>query len=280
MNYWKEFLVPPGKDFRLEEANPDFHDPEETKESSLKSLSKLVEKMEHLQYLLYAEGRRSLLICLQALDGGGKDGTIEHVFGDLNPQGTKVSSFKVPSQEEASHDFLWRIHAKVPAAGQIGIFNRSHYEDVLVARVHNLVPKEVWQGRYSAMNSFEKNLHQSGTTILKFFLHISPQEQLERFAKRLEDPDRQWKISESDYRERTLWPEYTKAYQQALQETSTPHAPWFVIPANRKWFRNLAIATIVTQTLEKMDLKIPSPKVDLKRIRQKYHQAVASSKKL
>jgi PPK2 family polyphosphate:nucleotide phosphotransferase len=226
-----------------------------------------------LQYLMYAENRRSLLICLQGLDAGGKDGTVRHVMGAMNPQGTRVHAFKVPSALEASHDFLWRVHEQVPARGEIVIFNRSHYEDVLVARVHSLVPKDVWSKRYDLINDFEKNLVEGGTLIAKFFLHISKDEQLRRFKQRLSDPKRHWKISEADYTERKLWPEYMAAYEAALSRTSTQAAPWFVIPADHKWFRNLAISKILLDLLRSLDMKTPAPTVDIDAIKRKYHSA-------
>ena len=184
-----------------------------------------------------------------------------------------MHAFKVPSAEEAAHDFLWRAHRAAPGRGQIAIFNRSHYEDVLVTRVHDLVPKDVWSKRYARINQFEKNLAQNGTHILKFFLHISPDEQLRRFKSRLDDPRKQWKISESDYTERAYWDAYTKAYEDVLERTSTRRAPWFIIPANHKWFRNLAVSQIVVETLEDLNMHYPVPTVDLAEIARKYHAA-------
>ena len=230
-------------------------------------------RLRDLQYLLYAENKQSLLIILQAMDAGGKDGTINHVLGSMNPQGTRVYGFKVPSAEEASHDFLWRIHQAAPHSGQVSIFNRSHYEDVLISRVHNLIPKKVWSKRYDLINDFEKNLSDSGTHILKFYLHISKDEQLRRFKHRLDDPTRHWKISESDYREREFWGDYTKAYEDVLCKCSTEHAPWFVIPADHKWFRNLAVSQIVVATLESLKMEFPKPTIDIKKVREKYHKA-------
>ena len=234
--------------------------------------------MQALQYRLYAENRRSLLICLQGMDAGGKDGTIRHVVGPLNPQGTRVHCFKEPTPEEAAHDFLWRVHRQVPGRGEIVIFNRSHYEDVLVVRVHELVPEKVWSRRFELINVFEQNLVENGTHILKFFLHISPEEQLRRFKKRLDDPDRHWKISLADYRERELWSRYQQAYAEALSRTSTAHAPWFVIPANHKWFRNLAVSKIITETLEALQMSFPPPSVDLAEVRRRYHAAAGRKK--
>jgi len=239
---------------------------------------KHVERMAKLQYLLYADGNQSLLVVLQALDAGGKDGVVRHVFSAMNPQGTSVVGFKQPSRLEASHDFLWRAHLQTPGKGEVMIFNRSHYEDVLVVRVHKLVPRPVWSERYELINDFEKMLVQNGTRILKFYLHISPEEQLKRFEQRLDDPSRHWKISESDYSERELWSDYTEAFEEAMERTSTKHAPWYVIPSNHKWFRNLAISEIVADTLEDMHLKLPPTNVDIADISRKYHAAVAAEK--
>jgi PPK2 family polyphosphate:nucleotide phosphotransferase len=215
---------------------------------------------------------------LQALDAGGKDGVIRHLFSGMNPQGTSVFGFKQPSKEEAAHDFLWRAHLRVPAKGEVVIFNRSHYEDVLVVRVHKLVPESVWSKRYEMINDFEQILSQNRTTILKFFLYISPEEQLSRFKQRLDDPARHWKISESDYAERKLWPQYVEAYDDALALTSTKHAPWYIIPANHKWFRDLAISQIIVDTMDGMGLTLPAPRVNIADIRRKYHAAEREEK--
>ena len=248
------------------------------KKKAAKRVEKLDQKLRELQYLLYGEGKRSLLICLQALDGAGKDGTINHVLGSMNPQGTRVHGFKAPTKEELKHDFLWRIEQQVPKTGEVVIFNRSHYEDVLVVRVHNLVPPQVWESRYAKINDFEKKLVANGTHILKFFLHISPEEQLRRFKLRLDDPSRHWKISEGDYAERKFWDDYTSAYEDALSQTSTPHAPWYVIPSNNKWFRNLAVAEIVAETMKSLGMKLPQAKVDIDAMRRNYHQAAEAEK--
>ncbi len=273
MNYSKHFLVKPGSKVKLEKIDASFRDKHEDQSSADSLLEKYTQRMRELQYLLYAENKRSLLIILQAMDAGGKDGTINHVLGSMNPQGTRVYGFKVPSAEEASHDFLWRIHQAAPHRGQVAIFNRSHYEDVLVSRVHGFVPKKVWSKRYDLINDFEKNLVESGTHILKFYLHISADEQLERFKQRIDDPARHWKISESDYREREYWDDYAKAFEDALSKCSTEYAPWFVIPANHKWFRNLAVSQIVVETLESMKMVFPNPSVDITQIKERYHQA-------
>jgi PPK2 family polyphosphate:nucleotide phosphotransferase len=280
IDYRKHLIVKPGSKVDLSSIDPGFKAPHDSKASSQGLLAKCVQRLAELQYLIYAENRRSLLICLQGLDAAGKDGTIRHVLGAMNPQGARVHAFKVPSTLEAAHDFLWRAHQQAPARGEVVVFNRSHYEDVLVARVHGLVPKDVWSKRYDRINDFEKNITQGGTHILKFFLHISDEEQLQRFKQRLVDPKRQWKISEADYTERKLWPEYVRAYEEALSRTSTSNAPWFVIPADRKWFRNLAIGTILVQTLESLRMKTPAPTVDIDDIRRRYHVAQRDQKKV
>jgi PPK2 family polyphosphate:nucleotide phosphotransferase len=276
MNYHKRFGVEPGAKVRLGKIAPGFKDKhDESHKDAAPEIQKHAERMAKAQYLLYADGSQSLLVVLQGLDAVGKDGVVRHVFTAMNPQGTLVSSFKQPSNIEAAHDFLWRAHLHTPGKGQVVIFNRSHYEDVLVVRVHKLVPKEVWSKRYELINDFEEMLYENGTRILKFYLHISPEEQLERFKQRLENPMRQWKISEADYSERKLWPEYMEAYEEAMEKTSTKHAPWYVIPSNHKWFRNLAISEILADTLDDMGLKLPPAQVDIADIRRKYHAAAA-----
>ena len=273
MDYRKKFAVEPGKKVRLSRIDPSYTGKHETHDKALPEIQKNVERMDKLQYLLYADGSQSLLVVLQALDAAGKDGTIRHVFSGMNPQGTFVYGFKQPSREEAAHDFLWRAHARTPGRGEVVVFNRSHYEDVLVVRVHKLVPHSVWSKRYELINDFETMLSRNGTTILKFFLHISPQEQLARFKQRLDDPSRHWKISESDYSERELWPQYVDAYEDAMKRTSTKHAPWYIIPSNHKWFRNLAVSQIIADTMDDMGLKLPPTRIDLVEIRRKYHAA-------
>lgn len=273
MNYSKRFRVKPGATVRLDKIDAAFKDKHEDQAAAQDELEKYMHRLRELQYLLYAENKRSLLIILQAMDAGGKDGTINHVLGTMNPQGARVYGFKVPSAEEAAHDFLWRIHHAAPQRGQVAIFNRSHYEDVLVSRVHSLVPKKVWSKRYDLINAFEKSLVDNGTHILKFYLHISEDEQLRRFKQRIDDPSRHWKISESDYREREFWNDYTDAFEDVLSRCSTEHAPWFVIPANHKWFRNLAVSQIVVEALEALKMEFPQPTVDIKEIKEKYHKA-------
>jgi len=273
MKYSEKFRVNPGSKVRLGKIDAAFKDKHEDQASALVELEKYTRLLRELQYLLYAEDKQSLLIILQAMDAGGKDGTINHVLGNMNPQGARVYGFKVPSAEESAHDFLWRIHLAAPQRGQVAIYNRSHYEDVLVSRVHGLVPKKVWSKRYELINDFEKNLADNGTHILKFFLHISPDEQLRRFKQRLDDPARHWKISESDYKEREYWDDYSKAFEDALSRCSTAHAPWFVIPADHKWFRNLAVSQIVVEALESLEMAFPQPSVDIGEIKEKYHRA-------
>jgi len=247
MNYSKKFIVKPGSKVDISQVDASFKDKHESHENAMLEMKTYVQKMHDLQYLMYAEGKRSLLICLQGRDAAGKDGTINHVLSGMNPQGCTVHGFKVPSREEAAHDFLWRYHQAVPGKGQVAIFNRSHYEEVLVQRVHTMVPEEVWSKRYEHINNFERMLYENGTHILKFYLHIDPEEQLERFRQRIEDPARHWKISDGDYAERPYWDAYSAAFEDAMSKCSTQHAPWFIIPANHKWFRNLAISKIVAE---------------------------------
>ena len=273
MDHRSKFAVEPGAKVRLSKIDASYTGKHETHEKVLPEIRKHVERIDKLQYLLYADGNQSLLVVLQALDAAGKDGTIRHVFSGMNPQGTFVFGFKQPSKEEAAHDFLWRAHLRTPGKGEVVLFNRSHYEDVLVVRVHKLVPHSVWSKRYDLINDFEKMLSQNGTTILKFFLHISPEEQLSRFKQRLDDPSRHWKISESDYSERELWPQYVEAYEDAMTLTSTKRAPWYIIPSNHKWFRNLAVSQIIADTMDEMGLKLPPTGVDIAEIRRKYHTA-------
>ena len=216
-----------------------------------------------LQYRLYAENRQALLVVLQGIDAAGKDGTIRKVFSVLNPQGTRVRSFKVPTALERSHDFLWRIHQHVPGHGEVGIFNRSHYEDVLVVRVKKLVPEAVWRARYEQINQFESLLASAGTRVLKFFLYIDADEQKARFQARLQDPEKQWKFSKSDLEERKSWDAYLEAFQDALVHCSTKEAPWYVVPGNRKWVRNWVVSEITRRTLEEMNPQIPPPEAGI-----------------
>jgi PPK2 family polyphosphate:nucleotide phosphotransferase len=272
MDYRKRFRVKPGK-FKLSDQDPAFADKLESHEEAKAQLDHYQQRLRELQDELWVGNQYSLLIVLQALDTGGKDGTINHVLGAMNPQGCRVASFKQPSAEEAAHDFLWRVHKVAPARGEVVIFNRSHYEDVLVVRVHDLIPKPIWSQRYKRINSFEKELTEHDTLVLKFFLNISKAEQLRRFKARLDDPAKHWKVSESDYAERDYWADYMRAYQDALRECSAGHAPWYVIPSDHKWFRNLAVARIVVEHLEELKMSYPKPSVDLKRMKALYKKA-------
>jgi PPK2 family polyphosphate:nucleotide phosphotransferase len=278
VDYRKKFVVEPGTKVRLSKVDPSYTGKHETHEIAVPEIQANIERLGKLQYLLYADGSQSLLVVLQALDAAGKDGVIRHVFTGMNPQGTSVFGFKQPSREEAAHDFLWRAHMRAPGKGEVVVFNRSYFEDVLVVRVHKLVPQSVWSKRFELINDFETTLSRNGTTILKFFLHISPEEQLLRFKQRLDDPSRHWKISESDYSERELWPQYIEAYEDAMAVTSTKRAPWYVIPANHKWFRNLAISQIIADTMDGMGLQLPPTRVDIADIRRKYHAAEREDK--
>ncbi len=260
----KRYLVEPGDKIVLGERDPgETGDFEGGKEKGLKEIQKLNLKLQELQELLYAENKHKVLIVLQAMDTGGKDGTIRRVFEGVNPQGVKVASFKVPTAEELAHDFLWRMHKQTPANGEIVIFNRSHYEDVLVVRVHEYVTKKIWSKRYEQINAFEKTLVENGTTILKFFLHISKDEQKERLQARLDDPTKHWKFNIGDLDERKLWDDYQAAYEDVLNKTSTAEAPWYVVPANRKWYRDLVISTVLVETLQGLKMKYPESKDNL-----------------
>ncbi len=259
-------LVPEfGSKVDLSRFDPDYHD-DLKKSDTRKGLDALQERLFGLQERLYAEGKQSLLVVLQAMDAGGKDGTIKHVFKTVNPQGVRVSSFKAPTALELSHDFLWRIHYRTPPKGYIGIFNRSHYEDVLIVRVNNLAPKSVWQGRYDHINHFEKLLADSGTRILKFFLHISRDEQRERLQDRLDNPDKHWKFSTSDLPVREKWDEYMTAYEAVLSKCHTDYAPWHIVPANRKWYRNFIITKTIVDTLEEMNPIYPPAEPGLDKV--------------
>jgi len=233
------------------------------KEEAEEHLQKNLKRLSALQYLLYAEARRSLLVVLQGIDAAGKDGTIRHVMSGLNPQGVLVTPFKAPEAEEMRHDYLWRVHKAVPEHGQIGIFNRSHYEDVLVVRVHSLVPKSVWSKRFRQINDFERMLAENGTVILKFLLYISKEHQAVRFRQRLEDRTRNWKFSPADLKEREYWDRYIEAYEDVLRRCNAPSAPWYVIPSNKKWFRDLAVSQVIVDALERMRPKCPKPAEDL-----------------
>jgi PPK2 family polyphosphate:nucleotide phosphotransferase len=274
MNFTKRFRIEPGSKVDLASIDPEFHGPHANDAEAEEELQKHLQRITKLQRELYADRSHALLIVFQGIDGAGKDGTCWHVISAMDPQGVAVTGFKQPTAEERDHDFLWRVHPHAPGRGSVAIFNRSHYEDVLVVRVHKLAPKEVWKSRYDFINEWEKLLAaQNNTTILKFFLYISKEEQLDRFEKRLDDSAHQWKISASDYAERERWDDYIEAFEAALSRCSTEHAPWFVIPSNHKWFRNLAVSAIIADALEGMKLQMPKPTVDIEEIRRLYHQA-------
>jgi len=278
LDYRKPFRIQPGEKVQLNKLDPSDRGKFESGDDAKEDAERHLKELSCQQVLLYAEQKHSVLVVLQAMDAGGKDGTIRRVFSGVNPQGVDVASFKQPTPLELAHDFLWRVHDKAPKAGQIVIFNRSHYEDVLITRVHKLVDEKTCIRRYQQICDFEALLAQSGTTIIKFFLHISKDEQLARFAQRLEDPARNWKISESDYSERELWGDYVEAYEDAIRATSTAHAPWYVIPANHKWFRDLAVSQIIADTMADLGLAFPAPSVDLADIGRKYHAALKEAK--
>ncbi len=249
---------------------------EGNKKDSKEALLKLNTELAALQEQLYAEGKHRLLIVLQAMDTGGKDGVIGAVFEGVNPQGVKVASFKVPTPVELSHDYLWRVHQQTPGKGEMVIFNRSHYEDVLVVRVHQLVPEEVWSRRYQHIREFERLLADEGTTVLKFYLHIDLQEQAQRFLARVEDPTKQWKFNPGDLDERERWEEYMKAYEDMLNQTSTDWAPWYIIPANKKWYRNWLISKIVIKTLKDLDMRYPAAPENIEDYHKRLLEMVAA----
>ena len=261
------YLVKPGEPLDLADHDPDSKAGfDGGKREGRKELPRLRDRLADLQERLWAESTRALLVVIQAIDTGGKDGTIRHVFTGVNPQGVHVRGFGVPSEEELAHDYLWRVHAETPERGAITIFNRSHYEDVLVVRVHGLVPEERWEKRYRHIREFERLLSDEGTRIVKLFLNISAEEQKERLQARLDEPDKNWKFNKGDLKDRALWDDYQTAFTVALQETSTEYAPWYVVPANRKWYRNLAVSSILIETLEDMDPQYPDPEPDLDQV--------------
>ena len=259
-------IVTPGDSVRLKHYDPNYTGVYQSKGETKRRLKKLHKQLLELQELLYAESEHALLIILQGMDTCGKDGTIRRVMSGVNVQGCNVVNFKVPSAEELSRDFLWRAHKVVPPKGKIGIFNRSHYEDVLVVRVHNLVPEQVWAQRYQQINDFERMLVENGTVVLKFYLHISKDEQKVRLASRISDPTKHWKVEEADLRERAYWDDYMQAYEVVLQKCSTDWAPWYIIPANKKWYRTLVITECIVEVLKKLDMKHPEPTIDITKL--------------
>jgi PPK2 family polyphosphate:nucleotide phosphotransferase len=261
--------IKPGQKVHLEDISPDDHgDWHGKKEHGLAKLAELRQQLDDLQVLLYAEHKHKVLVILQAMDTAGKDGTIRSVLEGTNPQGVRVASFKVPTAVEADHDYLWRVHPQAPGRGDLVVFNRSHYEQVLVVRVHKLEPEDTWRKHFAQINNFERLLADEGTTILKFFLHIDKDEQKKRLLDRLDDPAKHWKFSASDLPERKLWSEYMKAYEDALSLTSTDYAPWYVVPANANWYRNLVVASVLVDALQNLDMHYPVPTEDLSQFRK------------
>ena len=263
----KEYRVKPGTKLDLGKFDPDdmgsYKKNEEGKTKAKAAKAECIEQLRGLQERLYANASRALLIVLQGMDTSGKDGTIKNVMSGVNPQGCRVATFKTPTPLELAHDFLWRVHREAPPAGHIGIFNRSHYEDVLITRVHGLISEKQAKLRLTQIQEFEELLSESGTVVLKFFLHISKEEQRERLEERIRDPEKRWKFNLGDLEERKLWEEYMTAFEEVISATSTDHAPWYIVPANRKWYRDLVVADTVVSTLEDMKLKCPPPPKDV-----------------
>lgn len=260
MSKLKRLRLSSGDGLRLQDFDPtDTSYLRGGKEEALSRALSLQKRIGELQELVYAEHRHRILVVLQGMDTSGKDGTVKHLFTDASLSGVTVTSFGKPSVEELEHDYLWRIHARVPATGRIGVFNRSHYEDILVVRVHNLVPPDVWGLRYEQINAFERMLVETGTVLLKFFLHISKTEQKERLQARIDDPTKRWKYEHGDVEERKLWQSYMDAYESVLQKTSTEWAPWHVVPADKKWYRNWVVSKFLVEALEALDMQWPAP---------------------
>lgn len=255
----KRYRVKPGSHFSLDKFDPDEKKVIDDKDKAIAKSTKIQERLADLQELFYAEHKHKLLIVLQGMDTSGKDSTVSHVMAGFNPSGVRVVSFKKPTPIELEHDFLWRIHPTAPGSGEITVFNRSHYEDVLIVRVHSFVPKDVWRKRYDHINDFERNLADSGTVILKFFLHISKEEQRKRLEERVQDPRKRWKFQHTDLDERKSWAAYMQAYEAALQKTSTEWAPWYIVPANTKWYRNYIVGSVILRALEKLKMRYPEP---------------------
>jgi PPK2 family polyphosphate:nucleotide phosphotransferase len=267
MSFAKRYIVAPGSKVHLKDIDPGGTHGAKDKESADQQRADNVEKLADLSELLWADNRYALLIVLQGMDTAGKDGTIRRVMSGINPRDCVVTSFKRPTDEELDHEFLWRIHKACPAHGAIGVFNRSHYEDVIVVRVHNLVPEKVWSHRYDQINAFEEILAANGTRILKFFLHISKDEQKARLEARIKDPVKNWKLTPDDLAERKFWDDYQKAYEEAIARCNAADAPWYIIPADKKWYRNLAISSILVETLEELNLRPPKAKHDLSKLK-------------
>ncbi len=253
----KRYRVEPGRKFDLGDFDPGETKLADDKKKAAAASAEIQQQLGDLQELLYAEHHHKLLIILQGMDTSGKDGTVRHVMSGFNPQGVRVQSFKRPTEEELEHDFLWRVHRQVPGTGEVVVFNRSQYEDVLVVRVHELVPEKVWRKRYRQINDFERMLAETGTVILKFFLHISSKEQRKRLQARIDDPTKRWKFQHGDLDERKLWDDYLKAYQDAIEKTSTDWAPWYVVPSDTKWYRNYIVGSVVRRELERLHMQYP-----------------------
>lgn len=263
----KIYRIRPGTKVKLTDFDPSGEtELAGDKERGLALLEQMKSDLQELQRMFYAGRRHRLLIILQGMDGSGKDGTVRSVFSGIDPHGFRVVSFKSPTPAELDHDYLWRVHRETPAKGEIAVFNRSHYEDVIAVKVKNLAPKAAWEKRYDHIVNFERMLTDEGTTILKFFLHISREEQRRRLEARLQNPDKHWKFNPEDIADRRLWPQFSEAYEEVLTRTSTAESPWFVVPANRKWYRNAVLSSIVRETLVKLDLKYPSPSWDLSKV--------------
>lgn len=260
-------LVKPGSRVKLKDIDPDDSNGFKNREEADQQLAKDRQSLYDLQEKFYAENSRAVLVVLQAMDTGGKDGTVKNVLSGVNPSGCEITSFKAPSFDERDHDFLWRIYQRLPRYGNLGLFNRSHYEDVLVVRVHNLVSPKIWQKRFDQINRFEELITDMGITVVKFFLHISKDEQKKRLEERLKDPTKSWKFDDGDLRERALWDDYQTAYEDVLSKCSTKAAPWHIVPANKKWYRNLVVARTLVRTFEELDPKPPKPTFDPRKIK-------------
>lgn len=277
MEFFDEHRIAPGSSVDLNAIETRVSGPFAGKDDARRFKADNIKEIRKLQYRMFVENKQSLLVVLQAPDAAGKDGLIRKVLGRMNPQGCRTYPFKVPSKEELDHDFLWRIHRCTPGHGMVSVFNRSHYEDVLVVRVEDIVPEAVWSQRYELINDFERNLVAARTRILKFYLHISPQEQLARFKQRLDDPDKHWKLNIADYAARTKWSDYRAAYEDMFRQCNTPDSPWYVIPADNKWYRNAAVAGIVRQTLNEMNPQLPPVEVDLEEVRALYREQITGN---